>query len=37
MWDEDMNQFMSLMLPNFDNRTAEISKPFEKLSSIYWR
>jgi len=35
MWDEDMNQFMSLMLPSFENRTAEISKPFEKLSSIY--
>ena len=34
-WNQVMHQFMSLMLPSFENRKTDIDKSFKKLSSIY--
>jgi hypothetical protein len=33
-WNQVMNQFMSLMLPSFENRKINIDKSFTKLSKV---
>ena len=34
-WNQAINQFMSLMLPSFENRKIDIDKSFNQLCLIY--